>query len=102
MDAEDDHAGLDAVEYVGEFQVLIPCVNVSQAVADLDLRRENKTLEEEVEADPELRPVIMFFYFDQFLGSFGSGIAGHVDVGLYAGQGIDPKISDAVALELDL
>jgi hypothetical protein len=63
MDAEYDHAGLDPIEYIGEFQVFVSGMYVAESITDLDLRRKDETFKEEVESDAEFRSEVMFFYF---------------------------------------
>jgi len=102
VDREDDHSGLNLVKYVGKFQVFIPGMDVSKPITDLDLGRENETLEKEVKPDSEFCPVIIALDLDQLLGSFGACIAGHVDVSFDAGQCVHPEIPDSIALKFQL
>lgn len=61
MNRKHNHPRLDLVKHIGEFQVLIPCMDIAQAIADLYFGRTNKTFEEDVEADTKLRAVILAF-----------------------------------------
>lgn len=56
MDTEHNHPRLDLVEYTGVNQVWVTGMEIPHAVADLYFRGEDKTVEKEIEADPEFRP----------------------------------------------
>ena len=51
MNSKHDHSGLYLIKYTGEAQVHIPVVYITQAIADLYLRRKNKRVEKKVEPD---------------------------------------------------
>ncbi len=99
MNRKHDHPRLYLIKYIGEFQVLIPCMDIAQAIADLYFRRTNKTFEEDIETDTKLRSIIMAFDLNQFLRPFCAGIGGHVNIKFKTRHGIYPEIADPVGLK---
>jgi hypothetical protein len=59
---KNDHATLDLVENIGETQILIARMDVTNTITDLDLGRKDKRGKKEIEPDAQLGSVIVLFY----------------------------------------
>jgi len=92
MNGKHNHSGLYLIKYIGEFKVLIPAMNIAQAIADLYFRRKYKTGEEKIKTNSKLRTKIVLANFYQVIPSFRPGITRHINIRLKTWQCVHSKI----------
>lgn len=102
MNTENNHPRLDLVQHIGVNEVPVAGMEITLPVADLYFGGEDKAVEKEIEPDSEFRAEIKFLDLYKVFRLLGAGIARHIDIGLVAGEGVDPEIPDPVALEFHL
>ena len=102
VNTEYDHPRLYLVKYIGEAEVLIPRMDIADAVADLYFRRENKTGKKEIETYPKLRAEIIFLDLHQFFGPLGPFITGHINIVFKTRHGVHSEVADPVTLKFYL
>lgn len=102
MQRNNDHAGAEAIDGVGELEGLVAEELVGKTLANLDLRREDKVRIEELEAYAKFHAVIDRLNFKEFICALRAGICCKVVIEFATGQAIETEILHAVALELEL
>ena len=67
MNRENHHPGEDLVQYIGVFECGVQLVYIFEAVADLDLRRNGYKRQVKIKTQPQFKPYIVGFEFDDII-----------------------------------
>jgi len=97
-----DHPGAEAIYGVGEGDAGIAEELVAEALAYLDLGREDEVGVEELEAEAKLGSEVERGDLDELVGALGAGVGCQVIVKLATDEGVEAEVFDAVALKLEL
>lgn len=102
MDGYYDRAGVDCFDRVGEGKVAVAVDLIYEALAELDLWREDKIGVVELKAPADLIARIEGFHLQEFVGLAGARIGSQVIVDLATDDCIEAEVSPTFTFDLEL